>query len=58
MSDVYPSRAYASTRFHTLSTEPQVVSTTTHPRSRSTWKSWMVTPNAGRMTTSAGSTGP
>jgi hypothetical protein len=31
ISAVKPSRAYASTRFHTLSTEPQVVSTITQP---------------------------
>ena len=53
MSAVKPSLAYASTRFHTLSTDPQVVSTTTQPRSRSVVKSAIVTPNAGRITTSA-----
>ena len=31
MSDVKPSRAYASTRFQTFSTDPQVVSTITQP---------------------------
>ena len=31
MTDVNPSRAYPSTRFHTSRTDPQVVSTSTQP---------------------------
>src|SRR5205823_3953718 len=37
-----------------VSTDPQVVSTSTHPTARSRSKSFTVTPKAGRMTTSAG----
>ena len=50
------SRAYPSTRFHTFSTEPQVVSTITQPIPRSRSKSRIVTPNAGMITTSSGVT--
>jgi hypothetical protein len=53
MSAVNPSRAYVSTRFQTFSTDPQVVSTTTQPISRSVLKSAIVTPNAGSITTSS-----
>ena len=56
MIAVKPSLAYDSTRFHTLSTEPQVVSTSTQPIARSRSKSRTVTPKAGRMTTSSGVT--
>src|SRR5438309_1987700 len=49
---VNPSRAYDSTRFQTLSTDPHVVSTSTHPIARSRSKSLTGTPNAGRITTS------
>jgi hypothetical protein len=36
-----------------LSTEPQVVSTSTQPMARRRWKSCIVTPKAGRITTSS-----
>src|SRR2546422_7427277 len=58
MIAVKPSFAYDSPRFHTLSTEPQVVSTSTQPSARSRSKSRTVTPKAGRMTTSSGVTAP
>src|SRR6059036_3269225 len=58
MIAVKPSFAYDSTRFHTFSTEPQVVSTSTHPSARSRSKSCTVTPKAGRITTSSGLTAP
>ena len=47
-----PSRAYLWTFFQTLSTLPQVVSTSTQPVARRWFISATVTPNAGRITTS------
>ena len=46
-----PSFAYDSTRFHTLSTEPQVVSTTTQPSCFSSLTSVMVSFSPGAKAT-------
>jgi len=57
MTAVKPSRAYRVTFFQTLSTDPQVVSTSAQPRSCSRASSWTVTPNAGMITTSPSPSG-
>jgi len=56
MTAVKPSRAYRRTFFHTLSTLPQVVSTSTQPFARRCAISGTGTPNAGTITTSSGET--
>src|SRR5258705_295866 len=53
MTDVKPSAAYRLTFFQTFRTEPHVVSTSVQPRRSSASSSSMVTPNAGRITTSS-----
>ena len=54
MIEVKPSSAYRFTFFQTFSTDPHVVSTRMQPRCCRSASSSIVTPNAGRMTTSAG----
>ena len=57
MTAVYPSCAYRTTFFQTLSTDPHVVSTSVQPWSASRAMSPTVTPKAGRITTSFGAEG-
>ena len=57
MIDVKPSCAYRFTFFQTFSTEPQVVSTMTQPIRLNRCISAVVTPKAGRTTTSSGPSG-
>src|ERR1051325_5176812 len=54
MMEVADSLAYLRTRFHTLITSPQVVSTIWQPRSLICCRIDNSVPNAGTMTTSSG----